>query len=65
MTPKTTIKDRTGSGRRPFTVRLTPTIRRELARIAKAKDIPESQVLRDILKDFLAKYRAAGEIRQV
>lgn len=64
MTPKTTIKERTTPARRPFTVRLTPTLRRELARIAKAKDIPESQVLRDILKDFLAKYRAGAEIRQ-
>ncbi len=39
----------------PFTVRLRPKIRKGIQQIAQAKDVPEAQLVRDAIKEYLSR----------
>ena len=43
---------------KPFTVRLRPKIRKGIQQIAQAKDVPEAQLVRDAIKEYLTRQTA-------
>lgn len=44
-----------------FTLKLEPDLRRAFVAVARANDRPASQVVRELMREYIDRYRLAGE----